>query len=258
MDSFGTLITEASYFVELNKGNWSSNTAGKFLSDIQKKGIELNTDAKYHSYLLMDSMKALYTDISSEIFSKLIELNLKFVEQQKGIWDHTEWLTFLSDIQKENIKLNNDTKDSLGLVLDATRLLYIEKAKYKDLIELAGLFVEQQKGAWGHTEWLEFLSDIRERNIELNDDSKKYLGLVLEHMRDFYNTSSSVRGKENAMLDIAKNTVKFMIEKRFIWGDPEWVEFLSRIQRKGIEITTEKAKNIMGNILDSAKKFMEH
>jgi len=130
-------------------------------------------------------------------FAYLVDLSGTFVEKQRGIWGHTEWLNFISNVQKRSIELGieltEQTKDYAGLVLESVKKVYeattatgdIEDS-LKRITKDAANFVQRKRGVWGHTEWLNLISDIEKRSIELNEKTKDYIGGLLEAEKILY------------------------------------------------------------------------
>ncbi len=120
------------------------------------------------------------------------------------------------------------------------------------LVDLAGKFVERQKGGWDHTAWLEFLSDVQRRGFELSDEIKADLGLVTESMKKFYTAVTAARGVENVMLRISDDTVNFVKKTRGVWDYSGWEGLLKEFHKKGLDLT-EETVSYLGEILESVK-----
>ncbi len=122
------------------------------------------------------------------------------------------------------------------------------------LIDLSRKFVESQKGVWDHTAWLDFLSDVQKKGIELSDDMKDYLGSVLESMKKVYETTTATRGMENVMSDISDLTTDFMKKTKGVWDQSGWETYLKELQKKGVEYTDE-SRSYFGEVLEAAKQL---
>ena len=122
------------------------------------------------------------------------------------------------------------------------------------LVDLAGKFVESQKGAWDHTAWLNFLSDLQKKGIELSEDMEDNLGLVLESMKKFYNTSTATKGIETVMTDITKHTIDYFRKNKGLWDQAEWNTYLNDIQKKGLDLT-EETRSYLWEVFESLKGF---
>ncbi len=125
---------------------------------------------------------------------------------------------------------------------------------FDSLIDLTGKFVEQQKGVWDHTEWLNFLSDLEKKGFELSDDIINYVGSVLETMIKVYESIATTKGARNVMSGITKETVNFIKTTKGVWGHSEWENFLKSIQTMGINLTDE-SMNYLGGVLESVNKI---
>lgn len=122
------------------------------------------------------------------------------------------------------------------------------------LVDLAGKFVENQKGVWDHTAWQNFISDVQKKGTDLSDDMKDNVGLVLESMKKFYNASTSAKGIENVMADISNDTIDYFKKTKGLWDQAEWEAYLNNIQKKGIDLTDE-TRSYLGEVFESLKGF---
>ncbi len=122
------------------------------------------------------------------------------------------------------------------------------------LVELAGKYVEIQKGVWDHTTWLDFLTDVQKKGFELSSDMKTYLGSVMEAMKKFYEVITTTKGMENAMLEISRHTVDFIKYTQGIWTPSGLDAFLKDIQKRGFDLT-EETKSYLSEILESVSKL---
>lgn len=59
-------------------------------------------------------------------------------------------------------------------------------ANFQDFYKLAGLFVEKTQGEWNHAEWESFLVEVQKRNVELSEQTIKYIGEIMEATKNFY------------------------------------------------------------------------
>ena len=66
-------------------------------------------------------------------FDILIDCAGRFVESQKGLWDHTAWLDFLIDSQKKAVLLSDNMKLVLGFVLESMKKFYNASTDTKDI-----------------------------------------------------------------------------------------------------------------------------
>ncbi len=135
-------------------------------------------------------------------FGALIDLARKFVEIQKGVWDNTAWLDFLSDAQKEGVALSDDMKTHLGSVLEAMKKVYEATSATKGMenimLEISKHtvdFIKYTQGIWTPAGGEAYLKDLQKRCIELTDETNAYLGEVLEATRSIYTILPAVQSK---------------------------------------------------------------
>ena len=133
-------------------------------------------------------------------FDELVKLACDFVIQQRGVWDHSAWMTFLSRVEKKGIKLSEDIQSSLGEMVEAikqfhTTILSIQGttlALDKLVIDSAE-FIIKHKGMWGRAEWDAYSRSVSKNTIYLSEEMSIYLGGILESMKAFYITAPSSR-----------------------------------------------------------------
>ncbi len=126
------LLKQATAFVDKQKGFWDHTTWQSFLSDIQKKGIELTDEKSEYLGTVLESMKKFYeTSIVQdankrfdEIMSKISDQTTSFLEKTEGIWDHAGWENFIEEIQKKGINITEDTVTYIGDILESSKKLY--------------------------------------------------------------------------------------------------------------------------------------
>ena len=123
------------------------------------------------------------------------------------------------------------------------------------LIDLAGKFVDSQKGMWDHTAWLNFLSEAQKKTVELSDDMKNNLGLVLESMKKFYNGSTATKGMENVMAGISEHTINFFKKTKGVWDQSEFETYVKDIQKEGFDLTDE-TRSYLGEVFESLGGFL--
>lgn len=68
----------------------------------------------------------------------------------------------------------------------------------QQLLDMAGKFVEEQRGKWEHKDWEAFLDQVNKAGVELTDEVKRNLGNVLEASKHFYSKVSVVPDKKKA------------------------------------------------------------
>ncbi len=122
------------------------------------------------------------------------------------------------------------------------------------LVDLAGKFVEKQKGAWDHTAWLDLLSDVQKKGIELSDDMTANIGSVLEGMKKVYETTAATKGMENVMSDISELTVNFIKKTKGVWDQSGWETYLKDLQTKGVNLTDE-TRSYLEEVLKASKEL---
>ncbi len=123
---------------------------------------------------------------------------------------------------------------------------------FDSLIDLAGKFVERQKGIWDHDAWVDFLAEMQKNGFKLNDDMKSYLGLVLESMKKVYDSGMITKGMENVVSDMSSNAVKFIQKTSGAWDQSGWEAFLKDFQKKGVDLTDE-TRSYLGGVLEAVK-----
>ncbi|MBF0319434.1 MAG: hypothetical protein HQL01_06500 [Nitrospirae bacterium] len=136
-------------------------------------------------------------------FEDLIELASKFVEKQCGKWDHTAWLEFLSDIQKQGFYLSNDMQSYLGSMLESMKKFYGTMSSTSGLQNIMlGIsentinFIKKTQGSWDHTGWESFIRDLQKHGLSLTEESTTYLGGVLEAAKELY--TFPITGSKNS------------------------------------------------------------
>ena len=96
------------------------------------------------------------------------------------------------------------------------------------LMNLAGKFVDSQKGGWDHAAWLDFLSEVQKKTVELSDEMRDSLGLVLESMKKFYNATAETRDIKKAMAGISEHMMNFFKKSK---GVDWWLKAEKRLAR---------------------------
>ena len=80
--------------------------------------------SKLGRWLQIVELQNFFTQMPSEIFEntpfnrKLLEIASKFVEDQNGWWEHPGWEGFLDLLEKEGYRLSDQSKDSVGNILE--------------------------------------------------------------------------------------------------------------------------------------------
>jgi hypothetical protein len=123
---------------------------------------------------------------------------------------------------------------------------------FDTFMNLAGKFVESQRGVWDNAAWTDFIAGLQKKGFELTDTMKNYAGSVLESMKRVYETTLQTKGMERSILDISDHTVSFMKTTKGIWDQKGWESFLKDLQKKGFTLTDEM-RNYLGGVLAAAR-----
>ncbi len=133
-------------------------------------------------------------------FDVLIDLARKFVEAQKGTWEHAAWEDFLSDVQKKGYELSDDMKTYLGSVLEGMKKVYNTTTATKgmenvmsEMSDITVNFVKKTKGVWDQSGWEAFWKDFQKKGVDLTEETRSYLGEILEASKELYGTSPVVK-----------------------------------------------------------------
>lgn len=131
--------------------------------------------------------------VTTTRFDDLVKLAGEFVTNRKGMWDHTAWLDFVSDVQKSGINLTEEMQSRLGELLEAMKRFYEASASVEGIDKVMTTilsnsweFIWQQRGKWGHAEWEDFAKRVQKNNLTLTQETTAYLGGILEATRAFY------------------------------------------------------------------------
>ena len=143
------------------------------------------------------------------LFNDLIKRASQFVEKQKGVWDHSKWQAFLSELQQKGDEMTEEMKDHLGVVLESMKKYYKNatvtgRKMHAEISDQAAKLVEKTRGKWEHLDWEKFVADIQKKGVELTEEAKKDLGDVLESAKKFYSVMPSDKVKATP----AKSTKK--------------------------------------------------
>ncbi len=128
------------------------------------------------------------------------------------------------------------------------------KKGFEGLIELAGKFVETQKGVWDVFSWLSFLSEVNEKGYNITNEIQSGMESTVDSMRKFYLFAKDTKGMGNIMIDISKHVNMFLRENRGVWGHSEFMEFLEGFKKRGIKLD-EETSNYLGGILEASKEI---
>ncbi len=132
--------------------------------------------------------------------------------------------------------------------------------KFKDLINQATNFVQEQKGAWDHIKWTDLINDIQNKGTELSKEMQDSLGAILESIKKIYSTaaddiSDKIGGSaEKTVPKITDQATRFIEETKGAWDYADWEEFIKDMQKRGIKIT-EDTKYYIDEVLVSGRNF---
>ena len=92
-------------------------------------------------------------------------------------------------------------------------------APFEELTKLASDFVTSQKGLWDHTAWMDFLSHVQQKGIEISEDMQSMLGDLLEAMKEYHTAVSSTEDIEKAMSTVFDESVAFIKRQKGVRGE---------------------------------------
>ena len=143
-------------------------------------------------------------------FEELTKLASDFVASQKGMWDHTAWMDFLSRVQQKGVEISEEIQSKLGDLLEAMKEYHTAVSSTEDVEKAMSTvfnesvaFINRHKGVWGHAEWEDFVNTIQQNTNTWSDGMEAYLGGVLESLKVFYTLSfnASVQNRESSKLE---------------------------------------------------------
>ncbi len=125
-------------------------------------------------------------------FNDVINQATKFINEYKGVWDHTRWnnliigwTNLIIDIQNKGTIVSKEMQDLLGSTMESMSKIYFTAADdisdniggsaektVPKITDQATRFIEETKGAWDHTDWEEFIKDMQKRGIKITEDTK--------------------------------------------------------------------------------------
>lgn len=126
-------------------------------------------------------------------FEDIVELAAKFVEQQKGVWDHTAWMKFLGEVKEMGFEMTEDLKAYLGSLLESMKKFYSATTATENINKaMTGIaedtvsFIKKTKGMWDHSAWEDYLKGVQKKGLDVTDEAVKYLGGILESSKELY------------------------------------------------------------------------
>ena len=70
------------------------------------------------------------------------------------------------------------------------------KNSLQKVLDLAGKFVTKQEGEWNHEEWETLLPKVTKMGFEMDDETKRHLGNILEASKHFYHNGAPVSARK--------------------------------------------------------------
>jgi hypothetical protein len=128
-NSFNELVALATKFVESQKGTWDHYAWLDFISEVQKKGFEINDDLQDQLGTVTESMKKCYnasadTKSIQNMLGEISQSSIEFIKKTKGVWDNAGWESYVKDLQKKGLALNEQSQSYAGNILESVKSLY--------------------------------------------------------------------------------------------------------------------------------------
>lgn len=133
-------------------------------------------------------------------------------------------------------------------------MVKVKTAPFDELTKLASDFVTSQKGMWDHAAWMDFLSLVQQKGIEITDDMQSMLGDLLEAMKEYHTAVSSTEDVEKAMCTVFDESVAFIKRQEGVWGHIEWEDFLKTMQ-ENTRTWSDGTEAYLGGVMESLKAF---
>ncbi len=131
--------------------------------------------------------------ISTKAFEDLMGLAGRFVEQQKGVWDNDAWIGFLSDMQKQGVKVTEEVQSNTGVLLESMKNFYDVsgvtrgiQGVMRETAENVVDFVVTNQGKWDQAAWGAFLKDLQKKVVTLTEETEALIGNILESTKELY------------------------------------------------------------------------
>ncbi|MBF0344006.1 MAG: diguanylate cyclase [Nitrospirae bacterium] len=123
------------------------------------------------------------------------------------------------------------------------------------VIELAIMFVVNQKGVWDHNTWIEFLMGLKRNGVSLSNMMETHIGFLLEVLKQLYCLSTPLNADiEGTLFNICAKITTLLTENNCIWSSSQREALLHDIEVDGI-LLTEKKIHVIGKILEAVKSL---
>jgi hypothetical protein len=116
----------------------------------------------------------------------------RFVDAQKGQWDHAAWLSFLFDLQKRGFEMHEAMKPQVGALLEALKQVYLALSSTEKISEsmlsfseLTVNYLKQNNGAWNQNDWVSYCQQLQRCSATLNDQTISYYQDVFVALQAF-------------------------------------------------------------------------
>ncbi|MBF0519202.1 MAG: hypothetical protein HQK92_05710 [Nitrospirae bacterium] len=120
----------------------------------------------------------------------------KFVDMNKGQWDHTAWMNFISESKKMGIDMCDDTKTCAGAVLEAMKKYYVTMMGTDSMANVMSeaadstlKFLKNPKAVASKDEWETYMNSMKEKGIKMSEESQNYLKAMMEATKEFANVA---------------------------------------------------------------------
>jgi hypothetical protein len=126
---FEELTKLASDFVTAQQGMWDHLAWTRFLSHVERKGVEISEDMQSQLGDLLEAMKEYHAAVSSTgdietAMSTVFNESVAFIKRQKGVWGHAEWEDFVKTVQQNTRTWSAGMEAYLGGVLESLKVFY--------------------------------------------------------------------------------------------------------------------------------------
>ncbi|MEO5357890.1 MAG: hypothetical protein H7844_11405 [Nitrospirae bacterium YQR-1] len=120
----------------------------------------------------------------------------KFVEMNKGQWDHNAWLDFISESKKMGIDMCDDTKTCAGAVLEAMKNYYTTMMGTESMASVMSeatdatlKLIKNPKAMMDKSEWDNYMAGMKDKGIKMNTEAQNYLKAMMEATKEFANVA---------------------------------------------------------------------